>query len=115
MPSENSQGMNGSDHNPNKGHRASKAGAKYEKKIAHTKKKKDQSTARHNPKAFNVTNIGKTKRTMQRNLDIAQRKERVEQVNRAESLPPPPVVVVMGPKGKFLKVFIYSNVICFKL
>lgn len=35
---------------------------------------------RHNPRAFSVSKIGKTRKTQQRNLDRAQRKEVVPQV-----------------------------------
>jgi hypothetical protein len=52
-----------------KKHRASKVGAKADKKKAHQKKKSGQSNERHNPKAFSVSNINRTKRTQQRNLD----------------------------------------------
>eukprot|EP01031_Cornospumella_fuschlensis_P017162 gene17162-20987_t len=64
-------------------------------------KKKDGANkpARKNNKAFSVNNIVATKRNMQRNLDRAQKKEVVPLVNRAEELPPPSIVVVMGPKG----------------
>lgn len=105
---------------------------------------------RHNPRAFSVANIRRTQKTVQRNLDRAQRcvscmlvwivgalvshgrasvnqrermpcadplnpiiarssihppknkmyrKEHVPLVDRAEELPPPSLVVVMGPKG----------------
>jgi ribosome biogenesis protein BMS1 len=52
-----------------------------------------------NHKAFNVANIVRTKRTQQRNLDRAQKKELIPLINRDEELPPPALVVVMGPKG----------------
>lgn len=54
---------------------------------------------RKNPKAFSVANIVRTKRTMQRNLDRSQKKEVIPQINREEELPPPALIVVMGPKG----------------
>jgi ribosome biogenesis protein BMS1 len=54
---------------------------------------------RKNNKAFGVTNVVSTKRNIQRNLDRAQKKEVVPLVNREEELPPPTMVVVMGPKG----------------
>ncbi len=38
---------------------------------------------RKNPRAFGVANVGRTKRNLQRNLDIAQRKEYVPQVMAA--------------------------------
>jgi len=43
------------------------------KKEEHQKKKKGQSLDRHNAKAFNVAKVGRTKRTLQRNLDRQQR------------------------------------------
>ena len=61
-----------------KKHRASKVGAKADKKKAHQKKKSGQSNERHNPKAFSVSNINRTKRTQQRNLDRGQKKEVVQ-------------------------------------
>ena len=98
------------------------------KKEAHQKKKKGLSTERHNPRAFSVANIRRTQKNVQRNLDRAQRcvrlvvhgmnggythtsdsirssiqkpnrKEHVPLVDRTEELPPPALVVVMGPKG----------------
>jgi ribosome biogenesis protein BMS1 len=82
-----------------KKHRPSKSGAKAKKKDDNSKKKRGLSTERHNPRAFSVANIGRTKRTQQRNLDRAQKKEVVPLVNRTEELPPPIVVVVVGPRG----------------
>ena len=52
-----------------------------------------------NSRAFNVANIVRTKRTMQRNSDLEQRKEVVPLLSRGEDLPPPALVVVMGPQG----------------
>ncbi|CAM9657263.1 unnamed protein product [Ectocarpus sp. 12 AP-2014] len=77
-----------------KPHRTSKSGAK-----ANKKKEKGGKVERHNPRAFSVSKIGKTRKTQQRNLDRAQRKEVVPQVDRAEEVPPPVMVVVMGPRG----------------
>lgn len=70
----------------------------------HAKKKKEKkptstSKGNKNNKAFNVANIVSTKRSMQRNLDKAQQKEVVPLMNREESVPPPVMVAVMGPKG----------------
>jgi hypothetical protein len=45
-------------------------------------KKLGLSTDRHNPRAFSVSGIVKTKRTQQRNLDKAQKKELVPLINR---------------------------------
>jgi ribosome biogenesis protein BMS1 len=43
------------------------------KKEEHQKKKKGLSTDRHNPRAFSVANVGRTKKNLQRNLDRAQK------------------------------------------
>lgn len=67
---------------------------KKEKKKAPVKIKGNK-----NHKAFSVANIVRTKRTQQRNLDRAQKKELIPLINREEELPPPALVVVMGPKG----------------
>ncbi|KAL4099285.1 hypothetical protein PRIC1_007125 [Phytophthora ramorum] len=87
-----------------KGHRKSKAGAKVnkQKRKAFEKQKKEQPSLaeqRKNPKAFGVAKAGRARKTIQRNLDRAHRKEYVPQLNRAEELPPPISVVVMGPPG----------------
>ncbi|KAG5175472.1 ribosome biogenesis protein BMS1 [Tribonema minus] len=80
-----------------KAHRVRKTGAKANKK---------------KEKAFSVANVGRTKRNVQRNLDIAQRKEVVPQIDRAaEAVAAPPVmVVVMGPKGSGKSTLIRSLV-----
>mmetsp|Transcript_11990 Transcript_11990/g.44557 ORF Transcript_11990/g.44557 Transcript_11990/m.44557 type:complete len:1313 (-) Transcript_11990:29-3967(-) len=80
-------------------HKKAKAGAKADKKRITEKKKRGLSTQRHNPRAFSVSNVRRTQRSTQRNLDRAQRKEYVPVVNRAEDEPPPFVTVVMGPPG----------------
>ena len=82
-----------------KKHRAPKSGAKADKKKAHDKKKRGLSTDRHNPRAFSVSNIVRTKRVQQRNFDRSQQKEFVPLKNRTEDLPPPVLVCVMGPAG----------------
>ncbi|RLN52722.1 hypothetical protein BBJ28_00016464 [Nothophytophthora sp. Chile5] len=87
-----------------KGHRKSKAGAKVnkQKRKAFEKQKKEQPSLaeqRKNPKAFGVAKAGRARKTIQRNLDRAHRKEYVPQQNRGEELPPPISVVVMGPPG----------------
>lgn len=65
-----------------KKHRKKKSGAKADKKVLNKKKKLGQSTDRHNPRAFSVSGIVKTKRVQQRNLDKAQKKELVPLINR---------------------------------
>ena len=68
----------------------------------HKKKKTKQQAppvgkagAHKTPTAFYVANVVRTKRTQQRNMDRAQKKEVVPLVNRDEELPPPSVVVIM--------------------
>jgi ribosome biogenesis protein BMS1 len=80
-----------------KKHRVSKSGAKAKKKDVQDKKKRGLSNERYNPKAFSVANIGRTKKNVQRNLDKSHQKEVVALRNRAEDLPPPVFIVVMGP------------------
>ncbi|CAI5722101.1 unnamed protein product [Peronospora effusa] len=87
-----------------KGHRKSKSGAKVnkQKRKDYEKQKKEQPSVaeqRKNPKAFGVAKAGRARKTIQRNLDRAHRKEYVPQQNRGENLPPPISVVVMGPPG----------------
>lgn len=87
----------------NQKHKAVKVGrgAKEKKK---DKKAKENNTRveRHNPRAFSVANIGRTKRVIQRNLDRSQKKEYVPLIDRRATdvhETPPHVVVVMGPPG----------------
>jgi ribosome biogenesis protein BMS1 len=103
-----------------KQHRASRSGVKARKKDAKDKKRRGLSSERHNPKAFSVANVVRTKRMQQRNLDRAQQKEVVPLINRAEDeLPPPVCVVVMGPPrcGKstlirsLVKIFTNQNLV----
>ena len=68
-----------------KKHRASKSGAKAKKKVDNSKKKRGLSNERYNPKAFSVANIGRTKRTTQRNLDKEHKKEVVAQAEGENS------------------------------
>jgi ribosome biogenesis protein BMS1 len=82
-----------------KKHRKKKSGVSADKKDATKKKKLGLSTDRHNPRAFSVSGIVKTKKTQQRNLDKAQKKELVPLINRVVDVPPPALIVVMGPKG----------------
>ncbi|CAH0519932.1 unnamed protein product [Peronospora belbahrii] len=87
-----------------KGHRTSKSGAKVNKKKrkAFEKQEKEQPSLaeqRKNSKAFGVAKAGRARKTIQRNLDRAHRKEYVPQLDRSEELPPPISVVVMGPPG----------------
>eukprot|EP01035_Chromulina_nebulosa_P018303 gene18303-23988_t len=80
-----------------KQHKKSKVGAKANKRKSNISSKDKQKNA----KAFNVSNLVRTKRIQQRNLDRMQKKELVPLINRTESEDnaPPTVIVVMGPKG----------------
>ena len=94
------------DHNldQNEGHRSHRKtkegrGAK-EKKKDRLLKKQGKQIERHNHRAFSVSNIKRTQRTIQRNLDRGQQKEYVPLNNRTVDVddgPPPILVVVMGP------------------
>ena len=50
-------------------HRAPQAGVKAKKKTLRKKEKAGLSTERHNPTAFGVANVNRTKRNIQRNSD----------------------------------------------
>jgi ribosome biogenesis protein BMS1 len=92
-------------------HRKIGRGAKEKKKDAHVKKKDGVNRVeRHNPRAYGVANVVRTKRTLQRNADRSQQKEYVPLHDRRAAAPstlpdtpegytppPPSVVVVMGP------------------
>ena len=90
----------------NQSHHSHKAkiagrGAK-EKKKEKSAKEKGTRNEKHNARANSVANIGKTKRTIQRNLDRSQKKEYVPTVDRRTDLvheTPPSVIVIMGPKN----------------
>ena len=90
----------GQDHHRHK-QRKEGRGAKEKKR---DKKAKDQGTRvdRHNPRAFSVSNVVRTKRNIQRNLDRSQQKEYVPLQDRRTNViheTPPTMVVVMGPSG----------------
>jgi len=82
-------------------HKVRKAGrGAKEKKQDKKAKKENTRVERHNPQAFSVANIGRTKRTQQRNLDRSQKKEYVPLSDRRAAEvheTPPSLVVVMGP------------------
>jgi ribosome biogenesis protein BMS1 len=90
----------------NQSHHSHKAkvagrGAK-EKKKDKLQKEKGTRNEKHNSRANSVAKIGKTKRTIQRNLDRSQKKEYVPSVDRRTDLvheTPPSVIVIMGPKN----------------
>lgn len=100
-----------------KGHRKSTSGAKAnkQKRAAFEKQRKEQpglAEQRKNHKAFGVAKAGRARKTIQRNLDRAHRKEYVPQANRAEELPPPISVVVMGPPGSGKSTVIRVRALC---
>jgi len=86
-------------------HHKVKAGRGAKERKKDLKAKKDGTRVdRHNPRAFSVSNIGRTQRNIQRNLDRAQQKEYVPLKDRRRPLgdtttilPPPSLVIVMGP------------------
>lgn len=84
-------------------HKTTKAGRGSKEKKKDKKAKKDNARVdRHNPRAFSVANVVRTKRTQQRNLDRSQKKEYVPLHDRRATEAtetPPSVVVVMGPQG----------------
>ena len=84
-------------------HKARKAGRGAKEKKKDKRAKKDGSRVeRHNHRAFSVANIGRTQRTIQRNLDRGQKKEYVPLKDRRQqetSSAPPALVCVMGPSG----------------
>jgi ribosome biogenesis protein BMS1 len=99
-----------------KGRKAGRGGK--EKKKDRLAKDKGTQVERHNSRAFSVSKIGRTKRSIQRNLDRAQRKEYVPLTDRRPEAhattalaaaaaataassgiasAPPSVIVVVGP------------------
>ncbi len=88
----------------NKTHRPRQSGAKAEKRAAYEKKKRADNGApeqpkRKDPRAFGVAKFGRVQKTIQRNLDLHHRKEHAPVSDRTPEVPPPVVVVVMGPPG----------------
>lgn len=84
-------------------HKTTKTGRGAREKKKELKSKKDgQQKERHNPRAFSVSNVVRTQRSLQRNLDRAQKKEYVPQNDRRSATPeegPPSLVCVVGPSG----------------
>jgi len=84
-----------------RGHKATKKGRGAKEKKKDRKAKKDGTRVeRHNSRAFSVSNIRRTQRNTQRNLDKGQQKEFVPLKDRRVDVdegPPPSLVVVMGP------------------
>mmetsp|Transcript_24553 Transcript_24553/g.36613 ORF Transcript_24553/g.36613 Transcript_24553/m.36613 type:complete len:1220 (-) Transcript_24553:1727-5386(-) len=91
--------MEGAEKQDHRSHKATKAGRGAKEKKKDKKAKKEKSRVeKHNPRAFSVSNIVRTQRTIQRNLDRGQRKEYVPlNDRRSEVDAPPSVIVVMGP------------------
>jgi len=99
--------MEGATKETKRAHHKVKAGRGAKERKKDLKAKKDGTRVdRHNPRAFSVSNIGRTQRNIQRNLDRAQQKEYVPLKDRRRPLgdtatsataPPPSLVVVMGP------------------
>ena len=91
------------DNQVNRNHKKTKVGrGGREKKKEKRDAKAGNLKERHNPRAFSVSNIVRTQRNIQRNLDRAQKKEYVplsdRRAARIESGPPPLVAVVGPPK-----------------
>lgn len=95
--------MEGDGKQQNHKHKSTKAGrGGKEKKKDKLAKEKGTRVERHNSKAFGVSNVVRTKRTIQRNLDRGQKKEYVPLSDRRSQVAhetPPATVVVMGPSG----------------
>lgn len=87
----------------NQRHKSTKAGRGAKEKKKDKKAKNENARVdRHNPRAFSVANVVRTKRTIQRNLDRSQKKEYVPLSDRRAQEAhetPPSLVVVMGPTG----------------
>ena len=87
----------------NRGHKTVKSGrGAREKKKAKKDKRDGNQKDRHNVRAFGVANTVRTQRSIQRNLDRAQKKEYVPLSDRRAARVeegPPPVVAVVGPPG----------------
>lgn len=82
-------------------HKSSKKGRGAKEKKKDLKSKKDGTRVeRHNSRAFTVSNIKKTQKRIQRNLDKGHQKEFVPLKDRrveVENGPAPTLIVVMGP------------------
>jgi len=95
--------LEGGDVQANQRHKDKVAGrGAKEKKKDERAKKTNTRVDKHNPRAFSVANVVRTKRSMQRNMDRGQKKEYVPLHDRRSTElheTPPSLVVVMGPKG----------------
>jgi ribosome biogenesis protein BMS1 len=96
-------GAGDTDQQVNRSHKTTKSGRGAREAKQRKKDKKDGNLKdRHNPRAFSVSNIVRTQRNIQRNLDRAQKKEYVPLNDRRASRVeegPPPLVAVVGPPG----------------
>lgn len=96
--------VNDTDQQVNRAHRSTKSGrgGREAKKRKRDKRDGNLKDRNHNPRAFSVSNIVRTQRTIQRNLDRAQKKEYVPAVDRRAPRVEegsPPLVAVVGPPG----------------
>lgn len=80
---------------PSRKHRPAKSGVNATKKDEKSKKKRGLSNERYNPRAFGVSNLGKAKRSDQRNLDRLQKREIVKREDHTEEESPPPACVIV--------------------
>jgi ribosome biogenesis protein BMS1 len=83
-----------------KEHHARQSGAKARKKEAVKAKRKGDDAPppdRRNAKAFGVSKAGRAIKSIRRNLDRSHRRDHVAIVQRGAEIPPPVLVVVMGP------------------
>jgi ribosome biogenesis protein BMS1 len=86
-----------------RGHKTTKSGRGAKEKKKDLKAKKDGTrNEKHNHRAFSVAKIGKTQKSLQRNLDRTHKKEYTPAKDRRAEIddgPPPVMVCVMGPPG----------------
>lgn len=91
------------DQQQNRSHKSTKSGrGGREKKKEARHKAAGTQKERHNPRAFGVSNVVRTQRNVQRNLDRAQKKEYVPLNDRRAARVeegPPSLVAVVGPPG----------------
>lgn len=87
----------------NKTHRKPASGPsaerKKEKKISLSGNQQRKNAEKNNPKAFAPRSGRNAERLGRRNMDMAQKKLHVPQIDRSVEEPPPIVVAVVGPPG----------------
>ena len=81
----------------NKTHRKPNSGPAAERKKE--KKGFHKNLEKNNPKAFAPRSGRNAERLGRRNMDLAQKKLHVPQVDRSSDEPPPVIVAVVGPPG----------------